>query len=159
MKERKWSSDDEESNADEERKQEKTEREDRETELQSFDRYIRMGRENNSKTHFTRSSNPALSARSAIAAMEKIAKITHPNDFLAALNHPSSTKYLEATRREMLAHHRNRSFEVISGKQLPPDANVINTGMIYTNKLDGSSGPPDWASHWPLALRAHARHA
>ena len=130
---------DRESVGNEQNEQEDVESDDRETEFQSFNKYMQLGRQNNSKTHFTRSSNPVLSERSAMAAMEYVTKATHPKDFLAALNHPQSARYLEATRREMLAHHKNRSFEVISGDQLPPDANVINTGMIYTNKLDGLS--------------------
>ena len=64
-------------------------------------------------------------------------KSSHPKDFTEARKHPKWQEYLEATKREMLAHHRNRSFEVISSVDIPSGANVINTAIIYTNKIDG----------------------
>lgn len=122
---------------DEETDEEECEGDDHPNEFQLINKYIQFGQNNNDTTHFTRSRDPVLSNASAFAAMEEVTSTSHPKDFVAARRHPRWKEYLAATRKEMLAHHHNRSFEVISEKLLPAGANVINTGMIYADKVDG----------------------
>ena len=117
--------------------EEKGQNEEDDNEFQLFNKFVQYGQQNNSTKHFTRSKKPAWTTSSALAAMQEVVGAAHPKDFVAASEHPRRREYLEATRREMMAHHKNQSFEVISEEDLPPDANVINTGMIYTDKIDG----------------------
>ena len=140
-------SDDDDKREDEEEKEQ--------NEFATMDKFMKFGQNDNTDTHFTRSrrpgsgmggvakaylgevSEPVLTPRHAYAAMEAVVKTKHPRDFIAAQKHPRWKEYLEATKLELLAHHENRSFEVISEEELPKNANIINTGMIYADKIDG----------------------
>ena len=106
-------------------------------EFQRFDQFEEHGRNDHDTSHFTRSRKPVLSSAAAFAAMEKMTEELHPKDFITAQKFQRRTEYVEATKRELLAHLKNGSFEIISEDQVPQGTNVINTRFVYCDKING----------------------